>query len=230
MINILLTRALCDNIEIKQRYGSSNYNFISCPLFEYQNLKIDLSLLAHYSDIIITSSYAASLLEYNKYSLKAWVVGEKSASILKVKNYDIAFIAKDASELLLSMPRHIFTKMLYLSGNIITRQLPKEIKRIIIYKTHYLQSLSDEYIEFFNREKIDYIFLYSRIAVDVLINLLRKKNALDLLNEAIVIAISRNVASNCNYNFKRVHYVKNNNSEAMIKLLIEYSNGITKNR
>ena len=84
MKSILLTRSLEANqetIEEINRYGL-NFRYIECPLINYKSLDFDADILKNYSNIIITSKYAATIIAKHELKHNIWVVGDKSKKLL----------------------------------------------------------------------------------------------------------------------------------------------------
>ncbi len=193
MYNVLLTRSEEENIEFIASIKESMFNFESCPLIKYQNIKFDYSTIDQYSDIIISSKYAAKILPLASLHKNIWVVGEESAKILESKNYNIKYIADDFKQLLQNIPKSNYHNMIYLSGNHITKIPPIGIKRVVFYQVRYTNSLDEEQINAIKND-IDYIMLYSSNSARTFLKLLKAHNLIKPLENSIIIAISLKVA------------------------------------
>ena len=227
MTTILLTRSVQENEELIQVLNQYNFRVISCPLLEYKNLEFDFSnILENYSNIIITSKYAAKLLllastQYNSKATNhnAWVVGEISSALLKEAGFKIKYTAKDAQDLIKNLPINIYNTTIYLSANEITKNLPKEIKRQIIYEVNYSNTLQEDNIQDINNG-VDYTLLYSLNCAKTLVRLLFKYDLLKKLENTMIIAISLRVANIMKQHFKNVIYAKKKQT-AMVELLTQ---------
>jgi uroporphyrinogen-III synthase len=60
---VLLTRSVDENQKLLEQLESYDFDCISCPLITYKNLLVDyITIFDRYSNIIITSKYAAKLI------------------------------------------------------------------------------------------------------------------------------------------------------------------------
>ncbi|MFY9589716.1 uroporphyrinogen-III synthase [Rickettsia endosymbiont of Halotydeus destructor] len=221
MKSVLLTRSTEGNketIEEIARYNINNlkFNYIHCPLIEYKNLNFTSKILNDYSNIIITSKYAAHILkEQSKDSnYNVWVVGESSKIILESSGFIVKYVAKNVGDLIEYFPPDLYNQAIYLSSNEITHDLPSQIKRKIIYKVKYLNKLSPSF------DCIDYVLLYSQNSAKTLLNLLRQNNLLESLQNSLFITISLKVANIIRPFFKNVVYCDDENPYKIINLLI----------
>lgn len=229
MSSVLLTRSYDENQKLKKELEPSGFKCIDCPLLEYNDLSIDYkSILWDYSNIIITSKYAAKKIyvamnKLNKNNIdygiiNFWVVGKESATILdSLDNILIKYVAHNVKNLIGNIPESIYRDMIYLSADQITMQLPKQIVRLIIYQVSYRSSLNQELIEMIGA--VDYILLYSKNCANTLITLLDKYHLINQLKNTIVITISHKVASVIQPYFK-VYYTNSSQQQQMINLLI----------
>lgn len=229
MRSLLLTRNQEDNDNIIRDLEQTGvyFNYISSPLVEYENLGLDSNILTNYSDIIITSKYAAKILaswfigeqysdEYiNRKNI--WLVGNSSKLLLSSKKFLIKYVARNVEELLKNLPREIHDQTIYLSSNEITQDLPMKIDRHIIYQVKYATKLQQ--IEQITKG-VDYILLYSQNTAQTFIELLMKNNLLKILASSMVITISLRVADIVKFFTKNVIYCDNGKPEKMLELLI----------
>lgn len=226
---LLLTRSIEDNLELEESLRQYNFRFILCPLIEYIDLKFEPSLLKNYSDIIITSKHAAMLCVHGKQDIgirdikiNAWVVGSKSAEILRSAGFIVKYIAETVEDLLANLPPNIYNRAIYLSSNEITTALPPAIRRQIIYKVKYLDSLKLEQLEAINKG-LDYILLYSKNCARTLLKLFKQYNLLKLMENTILITVSLKVAKEVKTYFKNVVYCDGDQYNKIKELLINYA-------
>lgn len=217
--SVLLTRSEEDNLEIIRNLQPGVFKYICSPLVQYKSLQISDDI-GNYSDIIITSKYAAKILtNYAKGLLlkkNIWLVGKSSAQMLQ-DTFEIQYVAANIEELMKQLPQEIYSKTIYLSSNEITKDLPIKIKRVIIYEVEYARDLCqiDEL-----QKGINYILLYSYNTTNTLIELFAKNNLLPLLANSTVIAISEKVADNIRFFVKNVVYCDDGKPEQMLELLL----------
>lgn len=218
MKSVLLTRSEEDNLEIIRSLQPNTFKFICSPLVKYKSLQISENI-KDYSDIIITSKYAAKILAGNSKvwddKKNIWLVGKSSIGILQNK-FEIQYVAANIEELMQQLPQEIYSRTIYLSSNEITKDLPAEIRREIIYEVEYASDLHqiDEI-----QKGISYILLYSNNSTNTLIELFTKNNLLPLLKNSIAITISKKVADNIRFFVKNVVYCDNGKPEQILELL-----------
>ena len=123
---------------------------------------------------------------------RIWCVGEKSAEALKAKGNKVVFVAKNASELRNALPPSIHPNSVYLSGNIITQDMPQEVVREIIYKTLYLAKLSMAEIAMIHKG-LDYVLFFSENSAHCFIKLLEKYSLLKSVSRTMFVTISPRV-------------------------------------
>ncbi|WP_342269566.1 uroporphyrinogen-III synthase [Rickettsia endosymbiont of Orchestes rusci] len=220
---VLLTRSIEGNKETIEEIAKHNINnlgfhYIHCPLIEYKNLNLSPEILGNYSNIIITSKYAANILrEWQNNNYNIWVVGEASKAILERSGFIVKYAAKNVDDLIKHFPSRLYNQTIYLSSNEITRDLPSQIKRQIIYNVKYLEQLPP--IELF-KSNIDYILLYSQNSAKIFKKLLLQNHLSEVLQNSLVIAISLKVANIIRPFSKNVVYCNNENSHTIINLLM----------
>ncbi|XVN40555.1 MAG: hypothetical protein RCO49_07125 [Rickettsia endosymbiont of Argas persicus] len=222
MKSVLLTRSLEANQETIEEISKYNLNFryIECPLIKYKTLNFDTSLLKNYSNIIITSKYAATIIAEYKLKHNIWVVGDRSKQLLENKNLKIAYTAQNVDDLISRFPADLYEQTIYLSSNEITKDLPDKIKRHIIYNVEYLNDLPLSVIKEL-KNSVDFILLYSQNSSKILVELLHHNNLPEYIQDSLVIAISVKVANIVRPFFKNVIYCDEQNPNNIIKLLSE---------
>jgi len=188
---VLLTRSYQENIELVNNLQPKGYDCISCAMLEYQIIPFDYSVLDDFSNIVITSKYAANLLGPNLSDHQVFVVGALSARILEDKGYKVAYIANNASELKQYLEFKDI-KGIYLSSNHITIDMPTNVKKHNFYRVAYANDLSQEQLNAI-KKGVDYILLYSENCAKTLVKLILEKQLLKYLANSVVITISSKV-------------------------------------
>ncbi|MEY4463755.1 MAG: hypothetical protein RLZZ81_726 [Pseudomonadota bacterium] len=250
MKSVLLTRNIEENNETIKEISKYNLDlrYIYCPLIKYKTLDFNINILDNYSNIIITSKYAASILAGHNLKQDIWVVGNKSKQLLGKK---VAYAAKNVEDLIKYFPSDLYEQAIYLSSNEITKDLPNKIARHIIYNVEYLNELPLSIIKEF-KSNIDFILLYSQNSAKTLVKLLLQNNLLEYtadtskarsqisgepaeriidvpnlevskvyLQDSLVVAISLKVANIVRPFIKNVVYCDDQNPNDIIKLLSE---------
>lgn len=231
MASILLTRSKEENESTAKKLQHLGFDSLSLPMIEYIDQPISNNDLSQYKHIIVTSKYAAKMA-YSIYTwpVECWVVGKKSASILKQNPYiKVTGIARNVKEILSIIDmipeeeaEEFFNSSVYLSGDVITENLSPFIKRIIIYKVLYTVSISKHQIDNISNNNIKYILVYSKNCAINLVRLIEKYNLFQYLRESTIIAISEEVSDIFSrINIKSINS-KEPNFEDMLKLLIAH--------
>lgn len=229
-MGILLTRSSEENIQTAEMLREIPLELYFAPMLSFEDLDISLDNTEQ-KHLIITSKHAAKLVSKNiKTPKECWVVGKESANILaKNNNIQITGIAQDIKQLndiIDSVPlaehESFFNGSIYLSGNIITQELPLSIKRKVIYNTIYSTNLTEDIIKAISNKHIKYITVYSKNSSHTLISLLKQHNILRYVNSSVLIAISKHVADVFDGLVDNRIYPEEPNSESMLQLLKRY--------
>ncbi len=214
--SFLLTRSKTANATLKAKLAYAGGKVFECNLIDYELALFDESVLDEYTDLVITSPFAAKKVPINlDNTCYAWVVGEYSRDILRNKGYKIRCCAPNATELkkeLQSLWPSILSKasrvalrdgvensnsgalIVYLSSNNITLEMPVFVKRKVFYNVLYKKSLSEAEIKRF-KHGIDYILLYSENCAKTLLQLLLENDLLKYLEKTTIVAISSKVGN-----------------------------------
>lgn len=231
MASILLTRSKKENDYAAKKLNKLGFASISLPMLEYVDHAISSSDLSHYKHIIITSKYAAKIAcsIYNK-PVECWVVGKQSANILSQNpNIKVTGIAKNVKELLSIIDmisekeaEEFFSFSAYLSGDVIAENLSPFIKRVVIYRVLYTDSISKHQIYNISNSNIKYILVYSKNCAINLVKLIEKYNLFQYLRDSTIIAISKEVSDIFSPINIRAISSEEPNFEDMLKLLISH--------
>lgn len=215
--SVLITRAKGENMVLRSKLQTYGYEVLECNLIKYTLLPINLYALRSFTNIIITSNFAAKKLPQAwQDSIFVWVVGQNSAETLTRKGYKIKFCTESALSLKqeLTNSKQI-TQMIYLSSNKITVDMPHWVKRQIFYNVSYLESLTETQ-KMRYQKGIDYILLFSKNCAKTLRKLFIDHNLLHCVTNTTIIAISSNVTETLNSNFQKKIVLQNSN------LMLEY--------
>jgi uroporphyrinogen-III synthase len=200
----------------------------------YEPYSIDYSRIeAKYSEIIITSKYAARLIAlaisnlFTNCDRSFWIVGEASSRIIydavkRILKQPNMTTVQDISTLIsrLKNLETRYDRMLYLSGDKISRNLPSFINRTIIYRTEYRTDMSETEKDQLNVAP-DYALLYSSNAARALLNILDKYDLLYLLKSSTLICISEKVSKLLELYAGRTLYPSIPKHQEVLKLLLQ---------
>jgi uroporphyrinogen-III synthase len=227
MKTILLTRNDSENDILNEKLSSYNFNCIKFSLVEFEEIIFDYSLLKNYLGVIVTSKYVAKIIAkstqyFDNASLKFWVVGKISAAIIEKANLKVEYIAKNVIDLIHNFPGKLYKDTIYLSGNKITKNLPSDIKRYIIYNVKYKDEMTLSDKEIISRG-VDYVLLYSLNCAKTFTNLMCSQNMIKTFENTTFIAISLKVAKQILLYFDKVLYCEEGEQTKMIELLITHA-------
>ena len=217
--SVLLTRSNLENAKLKEALKGYDYEILECSLINQELQEFDYSELRNFTDIIVTSFFVANAMPKASSistSLNAWVVGEKSANTLAEKGYNVMLCVESARHLKNNIPSHIYKTAIYLSGNHITVDMPKQCLRKILYRVTYRKSLSMQQVIRY-KTGIDYILLYSENCAKTLVSLIRTNNLVNYLANTTCIVISSKVEKVVKSYFR--HIVLCHNTDTMLKYL-----------
>lgn len=104
---VLLTRSVAENYQLRRKLEKYRiFSSINCPLISFKGTDFDQNILESYENIIITSKYAAKILnKIIKTPVQAFVVGKATAAALK-EPVAVEYIAGNVEELIGRLLRH----------------------------------------------------------------------------------------------------------------------------
>lgn len=194
MTRVLLTRTYENNELLSEKLNLLGYQTISHPLLTHYltyNLNIDSELFSENKVIIITSNFAAK--QISNISLKCkgiLVVGNHSAQILKNAGYNIINIFESSRDLYKSID-YQFDNYIYLRGEIVTEDFDKIKNQIIIYKTEYINKVTNSLISDIHNS--DILTFFSKETVNSLLSISDSK-LLNLIKEKQIYCFSKKIA------------------------------------
>ena len=98
--SFLLTRSESANLSLRGYISYDGGKVFECNLIDYELTQFDDSILDEYTDLVITSPFAArEVPRKHNNTHYAWVVGDHSRNILQSKGYKIRCCAPNATEL-----------------------------------------------------------------------------------------------------------------------------------
>lgn len=236
MLKILLTRNALENNKLLLELPKDIFQCHELNLLEYQDIETQTDY-SQYNAIVVTSKYAAQKIqEMGLKNIDFFVVGEISTKILNdnstvtastttLKNEDarVVVTAEDVFKLRRCIMNYVKDKpeykLLYLSGNHITTNMPDYVDRKIFYNVKYRNYLTEEEINVI-KSGIDLIPIYSKNCAKTLLRLIVKYDIMNFLEHTTIIVVSSKVAEvvkGCSKNI-----VICNKAEEMIERLRTY--------
>lgn len=215
---ILVTRDKKQSDILATKLKSKGHNVVIDPLFEVHHIKILPKLdVDDLQAILITSSNSIPFLRKLNIDQKTKIlaIGEKTAK--KIKNYgysNIIFADGNAISLKKLAIKNLSKNsgyVLYLSGQVITLDLAKElkkfdfkVKRVIAYKIKEKTFLSKDAINKIKNQKINKVLIYSQNTAFIFYRLIIKHNLLEYCHYLTIECISNKVADY----FKKLGFTK----------------------
>ena len=207
-MHILLTRPLEDSQELILRFKSLGHQVSHLPVINIEKEDYDEPNYNEFKGIIFTSSNAVKNLDVSKIDKKiiCFCVGEATEKNVKEKGFQNIFTASgNVSNLKEIILQNFDTKigsLIYVSGELISYQLDKElkkegylIKRIINYKINSNENISDEFITKLKSTVPEIVFVYSENSARSYLNLLKKYNLIDIWMETNLMCLGEKTSS-----------------------------------
>jgi uroporphyrinogen-III synthase len=223
VMKILITRSSKENLYLEKYITSKveNASVDKIDMIRYKQLDVDLSKF-HLENkrIICTSKFCSEILSksINNYC-EALVVGDESGNILS-KNKFITKIQTfiNVQNLKQNIDFSEKQKYLYLSGNVISEDIPN-IERKEIYNVEYKYFLNNEEIQRIRQANV--ILFFSENTTKSFINLLNEHKINDYIKEAFVVGISKKSVLPIENMVKKILYSKNHSKDEIIDILNE---------
>lgn len=228
MTGILLTRSVAQNKKLLQILSQSknNWKIFQAPMLESKPLKINFNDFTQYNKIIITSKYAAEILQKNlSWKADIYIIGQESANLIKHNdNAQKIYIFKSVELMQKYLKENIVTynELIYFSGNVITKDISSKIKRQIIYQVDYITKINQETTQAINDNKINYILFYSLNSAKQFIKIAQNNNLLLQLSKITAITLSNKIGNYCKSYISNVLISDGLSNEAMINKIEQY--------
>ena len=191
-MHILLTRPLDDSKDLIMRFKFLGHQVSHLPVINIEKKDYDEPNFDEFKGIIFTSSNAIKNLNISKINkgIFCFCVGNATEKIAKEKGFQNIYTAEgnvsNLKEIILQNFDPKKGNLIYISGEIISNQLDKElksegysVKRLINYSVISNNKLSDEFIEQLKTSIPEIVFIYSENSARSYLNLLKKYNLID---------------------------------------------------
>ena len=173
-MHILLTRPLEDCHEMMLKFQSLGHEISHLPLISVEGLKHEPLNYSDSRGIIFTSSNAIKFLDIKNLDKKitCFCVGSATEKKARSVGFQNVFAADgnvdNLKELILSNFNSSDGKVLYVSGEIISSNLDKElasngynIERVINYRTNPIEKYDEDFIEKLKLKMPEIVYIYS---------------------------------------------------------------------
>ena len=174
-MHILLTRPLDDCHEMILKFQSLGHEISHLPLINIEGLKYEAPNYSEFKGIIFTSTNAIKFLNIKNIDkkLKCFCVGNATEKKARSVGFQNVFAAEgnvnNFKELILQNFKPSEGKLIYISGEIISSNLDKElisggynVERIINYKANEIKKYDESFITKLKLKMPDITYIYSQ--------------------------------------------------------------------
>ena len=174
-MHILFTRPLEDCQEMILKFQSLGHEISHLPLINIEGLKYESLNYSEFKGIIFTSSNAIKFLDIKNMDkkLKCFCVGSTTEKKARGVGFQNVFAAdgnvNNLKELILQNFNSSEGKLLYISGEVISSNLDKElisndytIKRVINYRANPIEKYDEDFIEKLKLKMPEITYIYSQ--------------------------------------------------------------------
>ena len=207
-MHILFTRSLEDSKDLILRFNELGHKVSYMPVIEIEKVDHDLINFNDFKGLIFTSANSLKFInskEVDK-NIFCFCVGsatEKKALSLGFQNVISAEgNVRNLKEIILRNFNSNVGKILYLSGELISKDLEKElnllgydIKRIINYTANPIREIDQKFLENLKCSVPDIIYVYSQNSALSLLNLINKYNLNDIWMNTNLMCMSEKISS-----------------------------------
>ena len=207
-MHILLTRPLEDCHELILRFQKLGHDISHLPLIKIEKRNHKQLNLSDYKGIIFTSSNAINFLDIKLIDKKinCFCVGSatekkaRSSGFLNV--YSAEGNVRNLKELILQNYNYSDGKLLYVSGEIVSTDLDKEliaegysIERIINYVARPIENINENFINKLKLKMPEIVFIYSQNSAINFLKLIKNYQLVDLWMDTNLMCISEKTSS-----------------------------------
>jgi uroporphyrinogen-III synthase len=174
-MHILLTRPLEDCHEMILKFQSLGHKVSHLPLIAVESLKYESLNYSDFKGIIFTSANAVKFLDIKNIDkkLKCFCVGSTTEKKARSVGFQNVFAAEgnvsNLKELILQNFKPSDGKLIYISGEIISSDLDKElissgytIERLINYRANPIEKYDESFIEKLKLKMPEITYIYSQ--------------------------------------------------------------------
>ncbi len=207
-MHILLTRPLEDCYDMILKFKSLGHKISHLPLIKIDSINHEEIDYKEFNGIIFTSTNAIKFLNVNNLDKKkvCFCVGSATEKKARSSGFQNVISAdgnvENLKELILRNYNVSNGKLLYVSGDIITKNLDKElislgynIKRVINYTSKHLEQINIDFIEKLKLKMPEIIYVYSQNSAISLLKIIKEHNIQNLWMDTNLMCISEKTSS-----------------------------------
>jgi len=185
-MHILFTRPLEDCHDMILKFQSLGHKISHLPLINIEGLKYEFPNYSEFKGIIFTSANAIKFLDIRSIDkkLKCFCVGNATEKKARSVGFQNVFAAEgnvnNLKELVLQNFKTSEGKLLYISGEIISSDLDKElissgyiIERLINYRANTIKKYDEDFIEKLKLKMPDITYIYSQNSAINFLNIIK---------------------------------------------------------
>jgi len=207
-MHILLTRPLEDSHELILRFKKLGHNISHLPLIKIEKKDHEKLNFSDYKGIIFTSSNSINFLDAKSIDKKINCFCVGSATEKKARSngflnvYSANGSVSNLKELILQNYNSSNGKLLYVSGEIISTNLDKElisegysIKRIINYVAKPIEKINETFIDKLKLKMPEIVFVYSQNSAINFLNIIKNYQLVDLWMDTNLMCLGEKTSS-----------------------------------
>ncbi len=232
-MHILLTRPIEDCKNLILKFKTLGHTVSHLPVIKIKKKKYDPINFSEYNCVIFTSSNAVKNLNLNEISknINCFCVGEATEKIARSFGFQNVFSAdgnvNNLKELILQNINNKNGKLLYISGEIISSNLDKDlikegytINRLINYYVEPIDTLDVDFVEKLKKNIPEIVFIYSENSGNNFLNLINKYELVDYWMNTNLMCIGEKTSSSLNViKWKKIFFFNPGEEEFLINRL-----------
>ncbi len=207
-MHILLTRPLDDCLNMILKFKDLGHQVSHLPLLKVEPIQHSPIDFSEFKSIIFTSANAIKYLETKKINKEIFCFCVGSATESKAKSFGFlnTFTAEgkvtNLKELIFKNFEPSDGKIIYLSGEILSSELDKElekdgykIRRVVNYRTIHNEKFDDKFVNQLKRDIPDLVYVYSQNSALSLLNFIKKHQLKSLWMDTNLMCIGEKTSS-----------------------------------
>ncbi len=232
-MHILLTRPIEDCKNLILKFKTLGHTVSHLPVIKIKKKKYDPINFSEYNCVIFTSSNAVKNLNLNEISknVNCFCVGEATEKIARSFGFQNVFSAdgnvNNLKELILQNINNKNGKLLYISGEIISSNLDKDlikegytINRLINYYVEPIDTLDVDFVEKLKKNIPEIVFIYSENSGNNFLNLINKYELVDYWMNTNLMCIGEKTSSVLNkIKWKKIYLFNPGEEEFLLNRL-----------
>ena len=232
-MHILLTRPIEDCKNLILKFKTLGHTVSHLPVIKIKKKKYDPINFSEYNCVIFTSSNAVKNLNLNEISknINCFCVGEATEKIARSFGFQNVFSAdgnvNNLKELILQNINNKNGKLLYISGEIISSNLDKDlikegytINRLINYYVEPIDTLDVDFVEKLKKNIPKIVFIYSENSGNNFLNLINKYELVDYWMNTNLMCIGEKTSSVLNkIKWKKIYLFNPGEEEFLLNRL-----------